>query len=296
MRIREIVVGTDGTPPGGAAVEWAVREAVRQRARLRIVHAYDGGRHSANLDSTCAAADEDRHLAEAVAADAERTARAISPAVEVLADAMTGQPVPCLLDAAEYADLLVVGGRGRTGLAGLVSGTVGRHVITEARCPVVVVHGRGDATAGPVVAGVDTTDTADHVLGTAFAAAEDRGAELIVVHTYLPVAPLWGIDLPSSGVAGPDEDAIEHAHVEDLVSRWRGKYPRVPVRILIRPGVAAPVLAGVSRDARLIVVGNRGHGVLAGALLGSTGAHLLHHAECPVWIARQRVPSGDHRP
>ncbi|MFG1609743.1 universal stress protein [Actinoplanes sp. NPDC049265] len=294
MRIGEIVVGTDGTPPGGAAVEWAAREAAHQRAGVRVVHAYDGDWRSARFDTTCAFADEDKHLAEAVVNDAERSVHAISPAVQVLTEAVPGDPTVSLLDAAEHADLVVIGSRGRTGLAGLASGKVGRHLIAQAPCPVVVVHGRGDGGTGPVVAGVDMTDTAEHVLETAFAAAADRGAKLVVAHTYLPVAPLWGIDLPSSAVAGPDEDAVEHAHVEDLVARWHGKYPRVPVRILVRTGATAAVLAGLSRDARLIVVGHRGHGVVAGALLGSTGTYLMHHAECPVWIAR--VPARDQRP
>ncbi|MFG1990502.1 universal stress protein [Actinoplanes sp. NPDC048988] len=36
-----------------------------------------------------------------------------------------------------------------------------------------------------------------------------------------------------------------------------------------------------------IVVGNRGHGLLAGAFLGSTTLQLLHHAACPVLVTRR---------
>lgn len=43
-------------------------------------------------------------------------------------------------------------------------------------------------------------------------------------------------------------------------------------------------LANAVPDARLIVVGTRGRGPVAGGLLGSTGNALLAHAPCPVAV------------
>ena len=76
------------------------------------------------------------------------------------------------------------------------------------------------------------------------------------------------------------------AEVENLVAPWQQKYPQVPVEVLISHDSPAAVLVGVSHGAQLVVVGSRGRGTVASALLGSTGMQLLHHAECPVWIAR----------
>lgn len=38
--------------------------------------------------------------------------------------------------------------------------------------------------------------------------------------------------------------------------------------------------------ADLVIVGSRGHGLLTGMLMGSTAMALIHHAACPVWVAK----------
>ena len=48
----------------------------------------------------------------------------------------------------------------------------------------------------------------------------------------------------------------------------------------------AHALVEQSRHAQLMVVGTRGHGAFAGALLGSTCHALLHHSACPVAVVR----------
>jgi len=51
-------------------------------------------------------------------------------------------------------------------------------------------------------------------------------------------------------------------------------------------GRAAQVLVDAAEGAELLVVGCRGHGGLAEALLGSVGQYCVHHASCPVVIMR----------
>ncbi len=60
----------------------------------------------------------------------------------------------------------------------------------------------------------------------------------------------------------------------------------VPVISLVREGNAAQVLIDAAADADLLVVGSRGHGGFAGALLGSVSQHCVHHAPCPVAVIR----------
>jgi nucleotide-binding universal stress UspA family protein len=51
-----------------------------------------------------------------------------------------GTPATALIDAAEGADLLVVGSRGHGAFAGMLLGSVSLHVTTHAPCPVTVVR------------------------------------------------------------------------------------------------------------------------------------------------------------
>ena len=117
-------------------------------------------------------------------------------------------------------------------------------------------------------------------------AAADRGTGLAVIRTYLPPAPLTFGDIPPAVVDTETEDGAVRAEVEELLAAWQQKFPQVPTEVLISHDSPASVLVGVSRGAQLVIVGSRGRGSITSALLGSTGVQLLHHAECPVWIAR----------
>ncbi len=257
MRTSQIIVGTDGTASSRAAVEWAAREASRRRVPLRIVHVFDWEWASARYDAGSEYLDVARQLADAVTEMATSQARAVAPRISLETDALIGNPAPRLLEETENAALVVLGNRGR-----------------------------GDVTEGPIAVGVDDTDTADQVLRTAFQTAAERDTALIAVRTYLPPTPLWIGDVPATLMETPEEDAAEHAQIETLLAGWRQKYPQVPVEVMVSHHSAAAVLVGISHGAQLIIVGTHGHGAIASALLGSTGTQLLHHADCPVWIAR----------
>ena len=45
------------------------------------------------------------------------------------------------------------------------------------------------------------------------------------------------------------------------------------------------------QDSQLVVLGNRSHGLLAGALLGSTSLNLLHRCPIPVMMCQTRSES-----
>jgi nucleotide-binding universal stress UspA family protein len=58
------------------------------------------------------------------------------------------------------------------------------------------------------------------------------------------------------------------------------------VRTHVMHGHPAQVLLDVADGADLLVVGSRGHGSFASALLGSVSQHCVHHARGPVLVVR----------
>jgi nucleotide-binding universal stress UspA family protein len=87
-----------------------------------------------------------------------------------------------------------------------------------------------------------------------------------------------------------EEDA---AVLSEQLSGWAEKYPEVRVRPMVMNGHPARCLAdfagltGTERP-QLTVVGSRGHGSLAGLVLGSTSHELIARATGPVVVVPVR--------
>ncbi|MEU6170099.1 universal stress protein [Streptomyces tanashiensis] len=127
-----VVLGVDGSPDSDAAIDVAFAEAVLRRADLVAVHAWQPDKSSP--DSAPEAAEQ--LLAQAIAGRGDAY-----PDVAVSRNVVSGKAREVLLEASRTAQLVVVGARGRSGLAGLLLGSVSQAVMTHAHCPVVTVRG-----------------------------------------------------------------------------------------------------------------------------------------------------------
>ena len=76
------------------------------------------------------------------------------------------------------------------------------------------------------------------------------------------------------------------AALERTVSSVLGDHPPVAMTILVVERHPARALLDAAAGAELFVVGSRGRGSLAGAVLGSVSLHCAAHSPCPLVIVR----------
>lgn len=135
-----IVVGVDGSDHSSIALDFAYGEARRRDARLTVVHAYATPVYWGvpEFGAVVPPQPHDETVAEAEAV-LERVLADAPDDVAIERSVVEGPAASVLLDAAEQADLLIVGSRGHGGFMGLLLGSTSHQVVTHATCPVTVV-------------------------------------------------------------------------------------------------------------------------------------------------------------
>ncbi|MFG1625361.1 universal stress protein [Kribbella sp. NPDC049227] len=284
-----IVVGYDGSPGSQSALRWAVGEAVRELAPLRILEAFElivtvrpTPGHVVPLDALRTA----RQKGLDAVAD---TVRLQHPELQVETSLVGGAAVPALLDEAGRARLVVLGSRGLGGWSGLLVGSVAVQVTTHARCPVIVIpHDlRPHAHEGATVAvGVDGSKVSAKAIDFAFDQAEALHARVVALHAWSSPFLTYS---DGASMLQFDEDKIQEEGrllVAESVAGAAADHPDVQWTTELVSGSAAQALVRRANSADLVVVGSRGRGGFTGLLLGSVGQSVLHHAQSPVAIVR----------
>lgn len=137
-----VVVGVDGSTLSEAAVAFAFDAASLRGVPLLAVHTWLDVELAGAwtplpvmVDWAAVHAEEERLLAERLA-----EWRGKYPTVEVRSMVSKDRPAKALLRAAESAQLVVVGSRGRGALIGFGLGSVSQYLLHHAPCPVAVIR------------------------------------------------------------------------------------------------------------------------------------------------------------
>jgi nucleotide-binding universal stress UspA family protein len=280
-----IVVGVDGSDGAARAVTWAAAQAVRTGAALRLIGAWQPP--VATSYATLSAPYLDPTPFEDAAKTAVRRAEAQvredigDRAPPVAGAAVVGSAAEVLLDEARRASLLVVGTRGRGGLASALLGSVSATCSHHTPVPLAVIGPDApDPGTRDLVVGFDGSAGARAALRWAARDARSTGTKLRVVHGWTTaIGEPFGV-LPDGSLVGDPTPDIERGVAEALSDVTDG--PPVTVEVVPLPGARALLRSAVGEGA--LVVGSRGHGGFVGLLLGSVSQACLHHAPCPLII------------
>ena len=140
-----------------------------------------------------------------------------------------------------------------------------------------------------IVVGVDGSVTARAAVEWAVNDAFRMKEPLRIVHA-VDRSPYHIARFPSASL--PDTLLREGQRIlREALALARERRPEVEVTTADIEGAPAEVLREQARDATEIVLGSRGRGGFAGALLGSVSTHVAGRVHCPVVVVRD-----DHRP
>jgi len=135
-----IVVGVDGSDHSVLALRWAVNQAALTGADVEVIASWQwpasagGFLPYENFDMSAITRKAVDAAVASVVGDGDQSA------VTVRTTVVEGYPAKALLEAAQGAELLVVGSRGHHAVSGLLLGSVGLHCATHAPCPVLIVR------------------------------------------------------------------------------------------------------------------------------------------------------------
>jgi nucleotide-binding universal stress UspA family protein len=285
-RFQHILAATDFSPDATNAVEWAVSLAREQGARITVIHALE------KVPASKPPGDIRSELLESLGAVEQVVAESD---VEVASIYRPGRAWEVIAAAAGEvgADLVVVGARGRTGLASLLVGSTAERVVRGATVPVVTVHPehqpRDPADPRVIVVATDFSDQAAAATRCAemiLHAAPGPG-HLVLMHAWQPLVQ-YEMDAAVGVTVNPLDDTQEQA--EEMLGsiaaplRERG----LEVETVIRQGYPAGAIRKEAEavDASLIALGTHGRSGLEHFMLGSVAERILRHARCPVLTAR----------
>ena len=291
---KAILVGVDGSDASYKATWWAANYAKHAGRTLQIVCAYSLPSYAAvSFDATYTALGDD-NVAHRDAQEILSKAKAIADEQRVSSTTLivTGDPASVFVELSRNYNLIVIGNRGKGGLAERLLGTTSSSLPAYAYCPIVVVPYTDDAghllhlnnTITKVAVGSDESKWGLKALDVAAEFANAWGAQLDVLSVIPNIEGL-------TGSGSHEEHDVVQSYMDDLNERIKPllkAYPKLRVNKSIVPGSAVAALTEASHSHDVVVVGSRGRGGFTGLLLGSTSQGLLQHAVSPVYVVPRK--------
>ncbi|MFG2872505.1 universal stress protein [Streptomyces sp. NPDC048338] len=138
-----------------------------------------------------------------------------------------------------------------------------------------------------IVAGVDGSPESLAAADWAAREAHHRGLPLRLVHAWR-----WEpLDIPLEQDRGSQERIAEQV-IREAEARIAARRPGLALTAEVLHDTPVAALLSTEKEAEMLVIGSRGHGALAGFLLGSYGQQIIAEATRPVVAVRSRDGDG----
>jgi universal stress protein A len=289
LTVRTILCPVDFSDHSRHALRWADALASRHQSRLVVLTAVDpllAEAAKVRLGLDLAATEVEPALREFV-----RTTWRDEARHDAVFHVRVGDPADVILEAADGADLIVMGTHGLGGFRKWLLGSTTQRVLRRARGLVFAVPAasgdsatrdiREAALRRPVMAASDLSDASAHAMRWADRFATTYGVPLMLTHVVEPVvvAPQW-----RAYVQETDESRVAAARVR--LERLAEQICSGPCEIVVSPGRPDDAIASIAeeREVGLIVMGLGGGPRLLERRPGTIAYRVLCIATAPVLV------------
>jgi universal stress protein E len=296
VKLQSIVVGMDFSKTAIQSAAWIAR-CVAPGAEITLVHVIDVPQRPRFAPSSVPSRSVMEQAAREYAQSEMKSVASFLTEHSVQCEIRVGKPHAEIAKVARErgADLIVVGPHGDRPRPRVLLGTTADRIVRTSEVPVLVGAHAPVRTPEQLLVAVEDAPITAAVLDAARSFAERFDATITLLNVWSNAEYSYVASM-ARATAANDADA-QHEVERDLNAAARGWLdrlvkdgaPREQVRSVVTYGAVGDSILEVATaiDADLIVMGGRGSGLVAPALLGSTVAAVLHAAKCPVLVVRE---------
>jgi universal stress protein E len=279
--MKRILVATDLSERSRRALRRALALTRQFSAKLTILHVVDDERPEGF-------ADDDRRRVEAAIRKSVETMGGQDLLPVPSAAARVGNPFKVIVEEAKRsaADLVVMGSHRKRFLGDVFTGTTVERVMRVGGRPVLMVNRNAETPYRNPLAAVDLSDASANALRIASDLGLLESESAAVVHGFIPLAE------GTMAYAGIDRERIAE-HVAASAAEARSALANFVRDLgfgdlanlsLIEKGTPFEAIEAAVRKlhADLVIIGTRGRGDIARALLGSVADQVLRGIKCDI--------------
>jgi nucleotide-binding universal stress UspA family protein len=268
-----ILVPLDGSNEGEASLLPASQLARAYKAPIEFVHVVDGESRKGTPSPEAPADRFDAYVRQLLGPLGVHD-------LEWSASLLVGSPANAILEAADGARAIVIATHGRGGFHAAFIGSVTDKVVRSCRLPVltVPVQGKVNLTSGPILVGLDGSETAEAALRVVRDLAPRLGVGIGLVRAF-SVTP--GASTEFMAYDYDTVNMLKEGAEEYL--RQTAQEGETTFTTMMSPAAAIGQVAD-QLDAGLIALTSHGRGPAYRLALGSTTDRLIHSVRRPILV------------